>query len=76
MSVLDKPEQIAQYTFRSNLMTLELEIDGIKIIRGQSAYVRMKKIHNVKGSRRKVYNLLRDKYIKLYPDAPKPKEIN
>ena len=76
MSVLDKPDQIAQFAFRANLAQLELEIYGIKFSRGRSAYVQMKQIHNVKGSRRKVYNLLREKYMKLYPDYSAPKELN
>lgn len=74
--VIEDPDRMKQYFFRSNLGQLELEIYGIKFSRGRSAYVQLKEVHNVKGSRRKVYNLLRDKYIKLYPDYRAPKELD
>jgi hypothetical protein len=56
-TVLDTPEQIAQFRLNTLHKMLKLEILGMKR-RGQSAYSIVKQETGLKGSKQKVYDQL------------------
>ena len=57
ITVLDTPEQIAQFRLNTLHKMLKLEILGMKR-RGQSAYSIVKQETGLKGSKQKVYDQL------------------
>ena len=56
--IIDKPEQIALYQMLVLRSALKLEILGLKMSRGRTAYSAIKKEYNLKGSRQKVYDTM------------------
>ena len=56
--VLKTPEAIEFFRLAQLKAVLSLEIKGLKVWRGQSAYVRAKKLYGLKGSRQSVLTQL------------------
>ena len=56
--VFDTPEQIGIVQMRVLRSVLRLEMKGIKVWRGRTAYSSIKKEYNVKGSRQKVLDFI------------------
>ena len=56
MTVLDKPEQIEMFRYKTLLKGLRLETLGMKMSRGQSCYNIIKQEFDLKGSKQKVYD--------------------
>ena len=52
--IIDKPEQIALYQMLVLRSALKLEMRGLKMSRGRTAYSAIKQMFNLKGSRQKV----------------------
>ena len=52
--IIDKPEQIALYQMLVLRSALKLEMLGLKMSRGRTAYSAIKQMFNIKGSRQKV----------------------
>ena len=59
MSIIDKPEQIELYQMLVLRSALKLEMVGIKMGRGRTAYSAIKQMFNIKGSRQKVYDIFK-----------------
>ena len=58
--IIDKPEQIELYRMLVLRKALELEMLGLKISRGRTAYSSIKQMFNIKGSRQKVLDIFND----------------
>lgn len=56
--ILDKPHQIAFYQLAAIKSALGLEIKGLKMSRGVSAYASAKKIYKLKGNKQSVFDQL------------------
>jgi hypothetical protein len=56
--ILDQPEQIEHFRFLTLRQGLKLEIKGLKVSRGASAYAIIKRELGLKGSRISVFNQL------------------
>ena len=54
--VLDKPEMIEGFRLLQLKSALKLELIGMKMWRGQSAYARIKEEFELKGSKQKVFD--------------------
>ena len=54
--VLDKPEMIEGFRLLQLKSALKLELIGMKMWRGQSAYARIKEEFGLKGSKQKVFD--------------------
>ena len=52
--IIDKPEQIDMYQLLVLRKALELEMKGLRMSRGRTAYSSIKKEYNLKGSRQKI----------------------
>ena len=52
--IIDKPEQIELYQMLVLRKALELEMKGLKMSRGRTAYSAIKQMFNLKGNRQKV----------------------
>ena len=52
--IIDKPEQIELYQMLVLRSALKLEIKGIRMSRGKTAYSAIKHLFNLKGNRQKV----------------------
>ena len=60
MSIIDKPEQIELYQMLVLRSALKLEMLGLKMSRGRTAYSSIKQIFNIKGSRQKVLDIFNE----------------
>ena len=58
--IIDKPEQIALYQMLVLRSALKLEMVGLKMSRGRTAYSAIKHIFKLKGSRQKVLDLFNE----------------
>ena len=56
MIIADTPQKIDLYRMHVLEKMLKLELLGIKMGRGKTAYSAIKKEYNLKGSRQKVYD--------------------
>jgi len=56
--ILDRPDQIEHFRFLTLRQGLKLEIKGLKVSRGASAYAIIKRELGLKGSRISVFNQL------------------
>jgi len=56
--ILDQPEQIEHFRFLTLRQGLKLEIKGLRMSRGASAYAIIKRELGLKGSRISVFNQL------------------
>ena len=55
--IIDKPEQIALYQMLVLRSALKLEMLGLKMSRGRTAYSAIKHMFNIKGNRQKVFDI-------------------
>ena len=55
-AVLDTPEQIEMFRYKTLLKGLRLEILGMQMSRGRSCYSIIKKEFGLKGSKQKVFD--------------------
>ena len=60
LNVIDKPEQIELYQMLVLRSALKLEMLGLKMSRGRTAYSSIKQIFNIKGSRQKVLDIFNE----------------
>ena len=58
--IIDKPEQIALYQMLVLRSALKLEMLGLKMSKGRTAYSVIKQMFNLKGSRQKVLNIFNE----------------
>ena len=58
--IIDKPEQIALYQMLVLRSALKLEMLGLKMSKGRTAYSAIKHIFNLKGSRQKVLDIFNE----------------
>ena len=58
--IIDKPEQIELYQMLVLRSALKLEMVGIKMGRGRTAYSAIKHLFNIKGSRQKVLDIFNE----------------
>ena len=58
--IIDKPEQIDMYQLLVLRKALELEMKGLRMSRGRTAYSAIKQMFNIKGSRQKVLNIFNE----------------
>ena len=58
--IIDKPEQIELWEMLVLRSALKLEMDGLKISRGKTAYSSIKQMFNIKGNRQKVLNIFNE----------------
>ena len=56
--IIDKPEQIELYQMLVVRKMLQLEMKGLKMSKGRTAYSSAKKLFDIKGSRQKVLDIL------------------
>jgi len=56
--ILDRPEQIEHFRFLTLRQGLKLELKGLRMSRGASAYAIIKRELGLKGSRVSVFNQL------------------
>ena len=56
MGIIDKPEQIELYRMLVLEKMLRLEILGLKMSRGKTAYSAIKEEYNLKGSKQRVWD--------------------
>ena len=54
MPIIDKPEQIELYQMLALRQALKLEMMGLKMSKGKTAYSAIKQMFNLKGNRQKV----------------------
>ena len=55
-AVLDTPEQIEMFRYKTLLRGLRLETQGLQMSRGRSCYSIIKEEFGLKGSKQKVYD--------------------
>ena len=55
-TVLDKPEQIEMFRYKTLLRGLRLETQGLQMSRGRSCYSIIKQEFGLKGNKQKVYD--------------------
>ena len=60
MNIIDKPEQIDMYQLLVLRKALELEIEGLRISRGRTAYSSIKQMFNINGNRQKVLDIFNE----------------
>ena len=60
MNIIDKPEHIDMYQLLVLRKALELEMKGLRMSRGRTAYSAIKQMFNIKGSRQKVLNIFNE----------------
>ena len=60
MGIIDKPEQIELWEMLVLRSALKLEMLGLKISRGKTAYSSIKQMFNIKGNRQKVLNIFNE----------------
>ena len=60
MMIIDKPEQIALYQMLVLRSALKLEMLGLKMSRGRTAYSAIKHMFNIKGNRQKVLDIFNE----------------
>ena len=60
MNIIDKPEQIDMYQLLVLRKALELEIEGLRIRRGRTAYSSNKQMFNMNGNRQKVLDIFNE----------------
>ena len=60
LKVIDKPEQIALYQMLVLRSALKLEMLGLTISRGKTAYSAIKQMFNLKGNRQKVLDIFNE----------------
>ena len=58
--IIDKPEQIALYQMLVLRSALKLEMLGMKMSRGKTAYSAIKHLFNLKGNRQKVLDIFNE----------------
>ena len=58
--IIDKPEQIALYQMLVLRSALKLEMLGMKMSRGRTAYSAIKHLFNIKGNRQKVLDIFNE----------------
>ena len=58
--IIDKPEQIELYQMLVLRSALKLEMVGIKMGRGRTAYSAIKQMFSIKGNRQKVLNIFNE----------------
>ena len=58
--IIDKPEQIALYQMLVLRSALKLEMLGLKMSRGRTAYSSIKQMFNIKGNRQKVLDIFNE----------------
>ena len=58
--IIDKPEQIALYQMLVLRSALKLEMLGLKMSRGRTAYSAIKHMFNIKGNRQKVLDIFNE----------------
>ena len=58
--IIDKPEHIDMYQLLALRKALELEMKGLRMSRGRTAYSAIKQMFNIKGSRQKVLNIFNE----------------
>lgn len=56
--IIDTPEQINHFRILTLLSMLKLEIKGLRVSRGKTAYSMIKAEFGIKGSKTAVYNQL------------------
>ena len=55
-AVLDTPEQIEMFRYKTLLRGLRLEMQGLQMSRGRSCYSIIKQEFGLKGNKQKVYD--------------------
>ena len=60
MMIADTPEKIDLYRMLVLRSLLKLEIKGIKMSKGRTAYATIKKEYNIRGSRKRVLDFISD----------------
>ena len=58
--IIDKPEQIELYQMLVLRSALKLEMLGMKMSRGKTAYSAIKHLFNLKGNRQKVLDMFNE----------------
>ena len=58
--IVDTPEQIKLYQMLVLRKMLQLEMKGLKMSKGRTAYSSAKQLFNINGSRQKVLKILND----------------
>ena len=58
--IIDKPEQIDMYQMLVLRKALELEMKGLRMSRGRTAYSAIKHLFNIKGNRQKVFDIFNE----------------
>ena len=58
--IIDKPEQIELYQMLVLRSALKLEMLGMKMSKGRTAYSAIKHLFNLKGSRQKVLDIFNE----------------
>ena len=58
--IIDKPEQIALYQMLVLRSALKLEMVGLKMSKGRTAYSAIKQMFSIKGNRQKVLNIFNE----------------
>ena len=58
--IIDKPEQIELYQMLVLRSALKLEMLGMKMSRGKTAYSAIKHLFNLKGNRQKVLDIFNE----------------
>ena len=58
--IIDKPEQIELWQMLVLRSALKLEMLGMKMSRGKTAYSAIKHLFNIKGNRQKVLNIFNE----------------
>ena len=60
MMIIDRPEQIQLYQMLVLRSALKLEMLGLKMSKGKTAYSAIKKIFHLNGSRQKVLDIFNE----------------
>ena len=58
--IITKPEQIELWNLLVLRSALKLEMEGLKISRGKTAYSAIKHLFNIKGNRQKVLDIFNE----------------
>ena len=58
--IIDEPEQIELYQMLVLRSALKLEMLGLKMSRGKTAYSAIKQMSNINGNRQKVLNIFNE----------------
>jgi hypothetical protein len=63
--IFDTPEKIQGFRMLTLSSALKLEMKGMRVYRGKTAYSRIKEEFNLKGSREKVYEQFEEILIEM-----------